>query len=102
MAAVTWATFARVTQGEGHRALLPVPFCEDIPMFRLFVAALTTAGFLMTATGSATEQSTDPIRYTLRFPAPHTHYMEVEAVYPTEGRPQIELFMASAGAPFAV
>ena len=48
----------------------------------------------MTATGSATEQSTDPIRYTLRFPAPHTHYMEVEAVYPTEGRPQIELFMA--------
>lgn len=63
-------------------------------MFRLFVAALTTAGFLMTATGSATEQSTDPIRYTLRFPAPHTHYMEVEAVYPTEGRKQIELFMA--------
>ena len=36
----------------------------------------------------------DPIRYTLRFPAPHTHYVEVEATYPTGGRPQIELFMA--------
>jgi predicted metalloprotease with PDZ domain len=33
------------------------------------------------------------IRYTLRFPAPHTHYVEVEAVYPTGGRAQIELFM---------
>jgi predicted metalloprotease with PDZ domain len=36
----------------------------------------------------------DPIRYTLRFPAPHTHYVEVEGAYPTGGRPQIELFMA--------
>src|SRR5687767_3705346 len=36
----------------------------------------------------------EPIRYTLRFPAPHTHYVEVEAAYPTGGRPEIELFMA--------
>ena len=39
-------------------------------------------------------QSPDPIRYTLRFPAPHTHYLEVEAVYPTGGRPEVELMMA--------
>jgi predicted metalloprotease with PDZ domain len=39
-------------------------------------------------------QSPEPIRYTLRFPAPHTHYLEVEAVYPTGGRPQVELMMA--------
>ena len=24
----------------------------------------------------------EPIRYTLRFPAPHTHYVEVEADFP--------------------
>ena len=48
----------------------------------------------MTSTGSSSGQSAESIRYTLRFPAPHTHYMEVEAVYPTEGRPQVELFMA--------
>lgn len=48
----------------------------------------------MTLTGSIAAQAEDPIRYTLRFPAPHTHYVEVEAVYPTGGRPQVDLFMA--------
>lgn len=48
----------------------------------------------MTATGPSTAQVTDQIRYTLRFPAPQTHYVEIEASYPTGGRPQIELFMA--------
>lgn len=38
--------------------------------------------------------ATDAIRYTLRFPDAHTHYMEVEAVYPTGGRAQVDLFMA--------
>ena len=35
-----------------------------------------------------------PIAYTLRFPAPQTHYVEVEARVPTDGRPQVELAMA--------
>ena len=35
-----------------------------------------------------------PIRYTLSFPAPHTHYVEVEAVVPTRGRTSIDLDMA--------
>ena len=39
-------------------------------------------------------QSLEPIRYTVSFPAPHTHYVEVEASYPTEGRPSIDLMMA--------
>jgi predicted metalloprotease with PDZ domain len=34
------------------------------------------------------------ISYTLRFPAPQTHYVEVEAVVPTDGRPEIEMMMA--------
>ena len=36
----------------------------------------------------------DPIRYTVRFPAPQTNYLEVEARVPTEGRASIEMMMA--------
>ena len=42
----------------------------------------------------AEAQTLEPIRYTISFPAPHTHYVEVEASVPTEGRPQIDLMMA--------
>lgn len=53
------------------------------------------ATLAMTDTGvPLIAQAPEPIRYTLRFPAPHTHYVEVEAVYPTGGRPQVDLFMA--------
>jgi len=33
------------------------------------------------------------VRYTVRFPEPRTHYAEIEAVYPTAGRPAVELFL---------
>lgn len=36
----------------------------------------------------------EPISYTLRFPAPQTHYVEVEALVPTDGLPTVELMMA--------
>jgi predicted metalloprotease with PDZ domain len=36
----------------------------------------------------------DPIRYTLSFPAPHTHYVHVRADVPTSGRESVELSMA--------
>ena len=36
----------------------------------------------------------EPIRYTLSFPAPHTHYAEVRAEIPTSGRDHVELMMA--------
>jgi predicted metalloprotease with PDZ domain len=36
----------------------------------------------------------EPVRYTLSFPAPHTHYVEVEALVPTQGRTQLDLTMA--------
>ncbi len=39
-------------------------------------------------------QMPEPIAYTLRFPAPQTHYVEVEARIPTGGRPEVELMMA--------
>jgi predicted metalloprotease with PDZ domain len=46
------------------------------------------------AIAGAAGRAADPIRYTLSFPAPHTHYVEVSAVVPTSGRPVIELMMA--------
>jgi predicted metalloprotease with PDZ domain len=38
--------------------------------------------------------SAEPIRYALRFPAPQTHYVEVEASFPTAGAADLELMMA--------
>ena len=40
-------------------------------------------------------QALEPIRYTLRFPAPHTHYVDVEASIPTAGRAEVEVYMAT-------
>lgn len=40
----------------------------------------------LTSTGS-------PIRYELRFPEPHTHYIDVSAEFPTRGREAVELFL---------
>ena len=48
--------------------------------------------FLFFAT-TAGAQNREPIRYTVRFPAPQTNYLEVEAIVPTEGRQAIEMFM---------
>ena len=49
----------------------------------------------LTTSGTLNAQAVEPIRYTLRFPAPHTHYVEVEASIPTAGRPDIEVYMAT-------
>lgn len=59
----------------------------------LAVAALALAA-LAPMSDAVSAQAPEPIRYTLRFPAPHTHYVEVEAVYPTGRRPQVEIMMA--------
>lgn len=39
-------------------------------------------------------QAPEPIRYSVSFSFPHTHYAEIEASYPTEGRAHIDLMMA--------
>jgi predicted metalloprotease with PDZ domain len=38
-------------------------------------------------------QDLEPIRYLVTFTAPQTHYLEIEAVVPVDGRPHIELMM---------
>src|SRR5262245_41633212 len=64
-----------------------------------FFLAVTS---LMTYTGTAIAQTTstaarnasDPIEYTVSFPAPHTHYVAVSAIVPTGARPSVESMMA--------
>ena len=44
--------------------------------------------------GLASAQPAPAIKYTLTFPAPQTHYVEVDAVVPTGGQAQVDLMMA--------
>jgi len=60
----------------------------------LVCASLAIATVQGQPAGQTTAAPPDAIRYTLRFPSPQTHYVEVEATYPTGGQPQVELFMA--------
>ena len=66
------------------------------------LAVLLAAAALISVVGSpaAAQSQADnaggrqPIRYTLSFPAPQTHYVDVVATIPTDGRPEVELMMA--------
>src|SRR5712691_1715518 len=49
---------------------------------------------MMHAAAAGAQTPPDPIRYTLRFPAPQTHYVEVTAAVPTGRRADVELMMA--------
>jgi len=62
-----------------------------VARLRVLVAALVLT---MSAGLAAAQTTAEPIRYTLSFPAPHTHYIEVAASVPTGRQPQIELMMA--------
>jgi predicted metalloprotease with PDZ domain len=62
------------------------PISKVIPMV-VFTVALSAAGL------QGADMS-EPISYTLRFPAPQTHYVEVEARVPSDGEPAVELLMA--------
>ena len=68
-------------------------------MVAKFSVALSAISLLMILPVAVPAQTTgkagaDPIRHTLSFPAPHTHYVEVSTSVPTGGRPQVELMMA--------
>ena len=58
-------------------------------------ATFWVALFLMMHAATASAQSArEPIRYTLSFPAPQTHYVEVTASVPTGRRADVDLMMA--------
>ena len=64
-------------------------------MVHRLISTLLAAALLMTHADSAAAQTAvEPIRYTVSFPAPQTHYMEVSATVPTERRADVELMMA--------
>ena len=58
---------------------------------RVLYAALACLAF---AAGPVRAQQAEAVRYTVRIPAPATHYLEVEATYPTSNKAAIELMMA--------
>ena len=55
---------------------------------------MTHAAPAASQTSAATSAAIEPLRYTVSFPAPHTHYAEVRVVVPTPKRPAVELMMA--------
>ena len=68
------------------------PMVARIPVLLLvaFVMHSPFSAFAQTAPVPGSE----PIRYTVSFPEPQTHYVEVSAVVPTDGRSEVELMMA--------
>jgi hypothetical protein len=63
--------------------------CRRVPP--VFVVLAIVILLIAAAAGAQTREA---IRYTVRFPAPHTNYLEVEAIVPTDGRTSVEMFMA--------
>jgi predicted metalloprotease with PDZ domain len=58
------------------------------------LTVLLVAVLMPDITPAAAQTAPDPIRYTLRFPEPQTHYVEVTAAVPTGRRPDVDLMMA--------
>jgi len=63
-----------------------------MPKTTLLILALALSGAGLY--GAPMSETPEPISYTLRLPAPQTHYVEVEARVPTGGRSTVELTMA--------
>ena len=64
-------------------------------MTRRILLAIVCVCTVVTSGAVVGAQALDPIRYTLRFPAPQTQYFEVEAAIPTAGRAEVEVYMAT-------
>ena len=65
-----------------------------IMLARLHVLILALSVVPYAVPAAAQTTAAEPIRYTLSFPAPETHYLEVSAAVPTGRQPQVELMMA--------
>lgn len=64
------------------------------PLRRVVLLLFALCAIAPAVPHAQTAGARDPIRYVVRFPAPQTNYLEVEARVPTEGRPAIEMMMA--------
>lgn len=54
---------------------------------------LMMTAIVASAAGLAGAQTSDMVRYTVRFPDPDTHYVSVAAILPTNSSPDVEVFM---------
>ena len=61
---------------------------------RLLLTFVAAALLMTHADSAAAQTAAEPLRYTLSFPAPQTHYLEISASVPTDRRPEVELMMA--------
>lgn len=62
-------------------------------MLQRFAFAAFLAVFASSGRCDGASEPPEPVRYTVRFPAPQTHYAEVEAVVPTAGAGEVTLMM---------
>src|SRR5262245_19660096 len=66
------------------------------PTERVMIATRRLAAalvFTALGAGPVPAQQLEPVRYLLRIPAPATHYLEVQATYPTSKQAEVELMM---------
>ena len=68
-----------------------MPVRHVLPAFAILLVLLPS-GSAQTARGQA--RTVEAIRYSVSFPAPETHYMDVTATVPTGGLRNVELMMA--------
>ena len=62
---------------------------------RLFACVILIVVLLSAGRSSLSAQMLEPVSYTVRFPAPATHYAEIEAEVPADGLGAVELMMAA-------
>jgi predicted metalloprotease with PDZ domain len=70
--------------------LMPIALIKSSLRFSLIL--LSTLEMTL-STGAKSAEKAEPIRYTVSFPEPHTHYANVEALLPTDQKSEVEVFM---------
>ena len=55
--------------------------------------AVWIAATMATTLTTLDAQTSETVRYTVRFPDPKTHYASIEALLPTDGAADVEVFM---------
>lgn len=73
---------------------MPAMVAKFFGVFGAFAFSMTLPASLDAQARTPAPPANEPVRYTLSFPAPHTHYVEVTAVVPTRGRAEVDLTMA--------
>jgi predicted metalloprotease with PDZ domain len=72
---------------ENHQAARFRPLASWLGLALIMTATMSTTTLPLDA------QTSEAVRYTVRFPDPKTHYASIEALLPTGGAPDVEVFM---------